>query len=341
MTTKQPKQQQQSQNKTQSNHELLEKIARNTGRRRRGRGRRRYRGRYRRFSRTAMVPSAFTSTYNANAFIRNIRGVPALHSQEVFPIKVSRDPVAFMLPLIPSKWVGTRSAALASTYTSFRPLSVEILYQPSVGTGTSGNLIFGTVFDGASVNLSSLENSVTSLPATNGGFITQLYQPMSSKVGLATALRYNLFPLYNIGEDDIPLWLVVATQTGLAVDTSVGNLVVRIKASLKNPSINPAPATSGVSIPLQFVHDNDTNKTTLYINKTLISQALALGRDYLITFGKDLLNLSGAVIFRALQSSSFNLSAIGENAYQFNVDPRVATANIIGTLIGPSSAGNF
>lgn len=349
MATNQPKSNKnknRTQNPPNSNHQLLLEIrdalkATNNRRgRRRGRGRR---GRGRRFRRSNM-PAAFTSNYNANAKIGRINGAPALISQEVFPIRSSSDPISFMLPLTPTKWTGTRSATLCSTYTAFRPISVEVLYQPAVGTTVQGNIVVGSVFDGASANLADLDRAIVSLPATNGGFISQLYKPMSSRINLATALRYNLFPLYNIGPDDIPAWIVVAVQSSIEANTLIGNIVVRIRASLKNPATNPTQTISSLNVRSTITRTvvEGAATTVMTVAKSALTTALEVGKDYYAVFGKALKNTSDGDILRPLGFMSVNCSSSDETNYSFDLDNNIATsANILTSIIGSSPVGNF
>lgn len=300
--------------------------------------RRRFRGN-RSFSR---MPAAFTSTYRANSRISQIRGAPCLISQEVFPVYSSNEAVAFMLPMVPTKWENTRSAVLASTYTAYRPIEVSIIFQPIVGTDKQGSVAVGTVFDGAAVNLSTAQAAASSLPATNGGFITQMYRPMRTHIKLATSLRYNLFPTYDVSEDDIPFWLVASVQSELEDGGLVGNLIVQFKASLKNPSIAPERPTAASSVSAEIINSSDPDQTKLLVAKSLIKNALAQGKDYLFAFNKTLYNKSNEAILRPLQTMPLNLSEVGQDNYIFDMDPNInAVDSILATLIGSSNTGNF
>lgn len=303
----------------------------------------RYRNNNRGFAR---MPAAFTSSYSANSRIEQVNGVPCLISQEVFPIYAnSSNPLIFSLEAVPTKWQGTRSAVLASTYTGFRPIQVNLIYQPSVGTSSQGNIAIGTVFDGASTNLSSASSAMTSLPATNGGFICQLYRPMKSRVRLSTSLRYNLFPTYNVDPDDIPFWIAVSAQTSLENGTQIGNLIVQFKATLHNPAISPANPTSANNVNLTFVHtpaSGDTQASTIMqMAKSAVKNALTLGRDYYFNFNSPVLNTTGGEVLRTLQQVPLSCFNITDTNYEFPFDNNVASASLIGNLIGPSSTGNF
>lgn len=329
-----------SASKPLSNKDKIDYIYNNLRSKPRGRrNRRRRNGRNRSFSR---MPAAFTSTYKANSRISQIRGAPCLISQEVFPVYASSEAISFMLPMVPTKWENTRSAVLASTYTAYRPIEVAIIFQPIVGTDKQGSVAVGTVFDGAAVNLTTPQAAASSLPATNGGFVTQLYRPMRTFIKLATSLRFNLFPTYDVGEDDIPFWLVASVQSELEDGGLVGNLIVQYKASLKNPSIAPERPTAASSIMAEIVNTTDPDETKLLIDKNLIHNLLAQGRDYLFTFNKTIYNKSDNAILRPLQTMPLNLSEVGQDNYIFDMDPNIkSVSSLLATLIGPSNTGNF
>lgn len=289
------------------------------------------------------MPAAYTRNYYSNSKLLTTRGAPILVCQEIFPLKQISDKVInFTLPMIPSRWVGTRAAVLSSTFTAFRPLDVTIIYQPAVGTNYSGNVAIGTVFDGSSMNILTREGAMTSLPATNGGFITAVYQPHSAKIGLQTNLRANNFPLYNVDSDDIPFWIVASTTSNSANGTVLGNLVVRYKCSLKNPATQPANPTAALNITGEIEHDDNNNQTTLRIPVASIVNQLVADRDYLLSFNEPLLNATNQQVIRQLQPVGLNCVGTDNDDYVFSLDPGIINpADVICSLIGSSNSVNF
>lgn len=179
------------------------------------------------------LPAAYAMSASSNTKIRQNRdGSATLVVQEIFQIQSERNGLTFMLPANPTKWIGTRAQQLSATYTSFRPLSFEIGYCPVTGTSTSGFVAVGTVFDGARIPSGSDQDLARSLSATNGGFITTMWQPASRRVALGKNLRANTFPLYDVQDDDIPFWVVASGS-----QANQGFIVIRCRMTLHNPAL--------------------------------------------------------------------------------------------------------
>lgn len=303
----------------------------------------RRRGRYN-FRSNFRIPAAYGSTKNVSSRIYYSRGLPVLFCQEIFPLVYQDKAIMFALPMTPSKWIGTRAAILSSTFTGYRPFYVEIEYQPALGTQSQGNIAVGTVFDGSSVNIESKSLGITSLPATNGGFVTQIYGRHTTRISLGTCLRSNLFPLYNTEPDDIPFWILVSCDANVEADTVIGNLVIRYKCSMKNPSIQPNRATAALNVKGQITHtpaESGNGDTKLALPIASIVNELVQGRDYYVAFNEALKNSQGEAVVRQIQP--INVSNLGKsgNDYLFELAPNiVSTANVFCTLLGAAST-NF
>lgn len=304
----------------------------------RRRGRYNYRSNFR-------IPAAYGGTNNATSRIYYSRGLPVLFCQEIFPLTYVDKPLIFSLPMTPSKWVGTRASILSSTYTGFRPFFVEIEYQPSLGTTTQGSIAVGTVFDGSSVNINTKELGITSLPATNGGFVTQIYGKHTTRISLGTCLRSNLFPLYNIEPDDVPFWILVSCNATVAANTILGNLVIKYRCSMKNPSIQPNRATAGINVKCTITHYEESEEeqanTKLAIPVANLVNELVQAREYYIAFNDTLKNSDGEAVIRQIQPVSITNLGVDNNNYLFELPPTVSTiGEAFCTLLGASSA-NF
>lgn len=281
------------------------------------------------------IPAAYGMTAQSYARLSSRRdGSTTLESFEIFPIVSQSSGLSYMLPMTPTKWTGTRTQTLASSFTQSRPLSIEVGWEPAVGTGTAGSVAIGTVWSGARLpNDGDSWSSISrSLAATNGGFICTLWHHMQRKIDCARNLRANGFPMYEVQPDDIPFWILVAsTDTTGAV---IGYLTVRSVLTLRNPicgSVTPPVTAAG---PMSFTHDAEAGTTKLTVNKNLFNNTLAIGQDMLFTFGRNLLNTVSNVLTQVLSTVKGALIAIVNNEYVFAVDSNYATQQALGYVIG-------
>lgn len=297
---------------------------------------------YLRFNRST-VPVAYgynTSTYaqlyqqNGNTFIRG---------REIFHVTVAQGAVDLMIPVSPAKWIGTRTATLCSTFTSFRPMQLEIRWQPTIPTSVTGTMSVGTVFDGAAINLPTKDAALVALPVTNGGFCTNVWKDCQRGVQLGTSLRANLFPLYQVDPDDVPLWVLCATDA--VGEGNLGNLVIEYAFRLHNPANNPQTQTAALNIDADITHDEtgDAPVSFLTIAKSAVNNVLSIGKDYSFFFNQDLNNTASANILRVLQNLRATLTAIDDDnsLYKFNLDPAFATASNLRTVLLGSCEQNF
>lgn len=280
------------------------------------------------------IPVAYSMRASAHAEIRVSDTSASLTSVEIFPIQAREVGCAFMLPMSPSKWSGTRTAVLASTYDSFRPLSCSVSWEPAVATSTPGSVALGTVFAGCRLPADDSWASLSSsLAATNGGFISTIWDHSSSNISLQRNLRANLFPLYNIQSDDIPFWICVASSA--ASESVLGYLVVKTKFTLRNPAVpGSAPPVSGSGA---FDFSVKDGKTTLTVAKSVVNKVLSTGQDFLFSFARRLVNSAGAPITSILDTILGHLTSVTEAAYQFSVDSNIAAQTALGYIVGIST----
>lgn len=283
------------------------------------------------------TPAGYSFTMSNYASLSNRNGYAILTAREIFEVKTStQDTFDWMLPFTPTKWLGSRTATLCSTYTDFRPLFTRISYIPNVSTNTNGLVSFGTVFSGASLRDLSSQQMLTMLPSTNGGFNTTIWQRAFRNIALGTSLRANTFPLYNIDDDDIPFWMVMKVFSSFNSGTTVGNIVVTTRIALHNPIFRSIPPLSANNIKASVIEDSG-NKY-LSIVKSSIAQALTEGREYLFAFGRPLLNGSNETLLSPLQFLSAPLQTIGDSNYLFTLENVYSTVdNVLCSLIGTSS----
>lgn len=236
------------------------------------------------------APAGFGATVRASTrLIQRDDGSATLITQEIFPIPAKRSGVSFMLPATPTKWLGTRAQTLASTYTSFRPLSVELRYLPTVSSASAGYVSIGTVFDGTRIpNGTDNDELARALAATNGGFITSCWQPAASHVGLGRNLRANTFPLYDVQDDDIPFWIVANAST-----SAPGYLLVRCRMTLHNPAAAVlTPLALSIDV---YGSDNVTGGIELNANVDNASSVLTVGQAVALKLGVALNSVTPAM----------------------------------------------
>lgn len=272
------------------------------------------------------IPAAYGFSDAAYAHINGSGPVVSLVCQEIFSLRSSKDG-AFILPICPTKWAGTRTQVLASTYTAHRPLELTLKWIPSVPTSTSGMITVGTVFDGARINLSgSYDTDTRTLAATNGGFVTTIWNPGMSTVQLKRNLRANTFPLYEVSDDDIPLWVAVINSS--SSEGVIGQLLVKAKFTLRNPSMNAAtPVTwSGEASIVK-----GESSSTMTINGEF-KPSPVVGNMYNFAFGKNLTNDTGATIAQALQTVGGQVTNL--SPLTFTLTQPFATQSAYGSVIG-------
>lgn len=151
------------------------------------------------------------------------------------------------LPITPTKWTGTRTAQLTSTYSSYRPLQVRWTWVPGVPTSDNSMSAIGTTHDGVPfpTDASESQASVCSrVAALNGGKMFTTWTTCSSSVDLKTCLRANNFPTFDTNFDDIPFWFVQChTKPGAPKHESLGMIAISGVFALHNP-ITPSKSHS-------------------------------------------------------------------------------------------------
>lgn len=277
------------------------------------------------------APAAFSYLTSSSAELRVVRGEPRLYIREIFHIDTVTSGLSAAIPVSPTKWRGTRAASLAANYTSFRPLKCKIHWHPSVGTSQEGNIAIGTIFDGARLPTGDWTGLSQSLTASNGGFMVTMWQPAFSVVQLGTCLRDNLYPTYQINEDEIPFWVVAA---GSVSKQSAGYIVINLVMSLKNPINGTADPPTTFTGPTEFVHDEDTKTTVMKINNQLLNKTLNVGTDYSFVLRDILRGTAGQAIAQILSPIIATVKEVVDGKTVFLVDPNIASQTSMGTLVG-------
>jgi hypothetical protein len=301
--------------------------------------------RRRRKLRNRRIPAAFSSSTSTFARIQQRQGTAILTLREVFPITYHElQPVDWMLPGNPTKWTNTRASVLASTYTGFRPKRVSVSFQPVLSTSTSGTVAFGTSFDGVTPTIGGKDQAVTAFPTTNGGFITSVWKPHTSRIACGTSLRANLYPLASIDQDDIPFWFYVSVNSSsLTNDSHAGNLIITATIILHNPATAPVNTANANNVPVTVVHTDATEQSPASTVARVASSVLngfpiRQGRDYNFYFNTPIYNATSAERISNLGTPVFSNSFTEhDGVLDFLIDSAISSIAQTFCTILPSS----
>jgi hypothetical protein len=149
------------------------------------------------------------------------------------PIQTSN--VIAVIPANPAYWLGTRIAALAAGYQTYRPIKFKINYIPICAVTQQGNVIGGTIWDDGF----DTQNIQQSLRTSNGGFLTQCYVPYSTTIRPKSNLPFNLYKIGGEFNDKTNPFVFVAIAIG-CTNTSQQRIIpgyfyVTWSFELKNP----------------------------------------------------------------------------------------------------------
>lgn len=284
-------------------------------------------------SKARSIPAAYTSSSRANASFNKVNST--ISFQEMFTIDCSQG--YYVLPLSPTKWAGTRTRALVQTYGSFRPLRIQVSYQPSVATSTAGVIAVGTVFNGNRIDLTSdVASNIGSISSLANSFMTQVYKPCSMPLRLGTALSRNNYPTTLINEDDIPLWIV--SQASIA---SPGYIVVSGLLSVHNPMNVQVSSVSGSAVGTIVKPTEEGGETILQIPAGNLSGGFSVGDTIKFVASKELSSTTGNVIYHALEPVVATVRSKATDVIKFAVNSALAATTARFFPIGQASSANF
>lgn len=278
------------------------------------------------------APIAVGAQFSTYATVRTAKdGSASLCVKEVFPITGSPKGLSLAIPICPTKWVGTRSAALAGTYQSHRPLRVSWDYIPACASTTAGSIVVGTVFAGCRLPADdSIASLINALPATNGGSIGSVWQPLHNGVSCGRNLRANQYPLNEVSADDIPFWIVAATNgTG-----ELGSLVVTADFTLRNPCTPGQTPPAAYSGKLDFTHSAETDTTSFTLPISSFGSPMSVGQEFTFAPLETLRTSTGSPIASPLSTFIATVSSIVSEVATFMVDKSFITSSIASVLIG-------
>lgn len=250
---------------------------------------------------------------------------------EVFYINNAGTGLVKMIPGCPSKWTETRTASLARNYTSYRPLSVKVSWQPGIATSTPGYIAIGSVYNGGRVSGddTDIEAMTKFCVASSGGVMSSAWRPVSTSLPLGKNLSKNTYPTYQVSElDDVPFWILLVKSHA----DITGYIRVTATFSLRNPIVgivNPPVSGSGTAT---FV--NSEAGTVMTMPKSAISGILAKGQQLLFTSTQRIVNKLGDTICNILGGFIAQLTGSEGDTYQFAVPPDYASQTANAYVIG-------
>lgn len=285
--------------------------------------RRSQRRRSARRSRVRSIPAAYTSSLQGDyAKLVTKNGALYLECSEIFSINTEEVGLVRMIPINPAKWYGTRSAAIARNYTSFRPTYLHISWLPSIGTNVAGHIALGSAYDGSRVAGDALDSDVMTrfCISSNGGAMSTCWQPIHTTMPLGRNLGKNAYPIYQVSElDDIPLWVLVA-KSNAAIR---GYVRVTAKFTLRNQTVNITSVPVAGSATATFT-TAESGPTKMSVPKSAFAGIYEQGQQFLFTTAKQLLNKAGQAMVNVLGGIIAHYTGIDGDNYQFEVANDIA-----------------
>lgn len=140
--------------------------------------------------------------------------------------------ISFYAPANPASWNGTRIAAIASGYQSYRPLKFRIHYRPQVGSNSDVAVFIGTLWQTNYItSTDSLEPSLLTSP---GGVYTPAWQSCVSNVHCGNYLPQRMFPTRDPHQTTVPFAIVARAVSGGAVSAFPGRIFVEYTYEFRN-----------------------------------------------------------------------------------------------------------
>jgi hypothetical protein len=171
-----------------------------------------------------------------------------------------------VIPANPAYWTGTRVSAIASGYQNYRPIKFNVSYIPQCAVTQQGNVIAGTLWAMAP----SKQNLQQTLRTSNGGMLTQCYNPKTSRVQLKGNLQFNLFRMGGKFDQEanpfIFIALSIATTDGNGNRIIPGYFYVTYEYEFKNPIGNTVQYYNS-NIVKRKVLENYTNVSAINLQQ--------------------------------------------------------------------------
>lgn len=143
--------------------------------------------------------------------------------------------ISFYLTSNPAAWNGTRIAAIASGYQSYRPLSVRVHYRPQTGSTSTVAVFIGTLWQTNYITTrSAVEPSLLTSP---GGVYTPAWQSCITSVHCGNYLPQRMYPTRDPHMTTVPFAIIVRATDGSSTDNSVampGRLFVEYTYEFRN-----------------------------------------------------------------------------------------------------------
>lgn len=188
------------------------------------------------------IPMAIPISYNKYFNMKNmgetavrIKGCDLIYRIPDNIQILNQTQIITMITANPAYWIGTRISAIAQGYQNYRPLSLKIHYCPQCPVTQQGNVLGGTLWD----DVPSPSSFQQSLKTSNGGFLTQCYQPTTSIIRMKSNLQMNLYRMAgDINQQSNPfifIAMAIACLNSNNQAVNPGIFYVEYDYVLKNP----------------------------------------------------------------------------------------------------------
>lgn len=281
-------------------------------------------------SKRSTVPVAYKRQIRPRMI--NFNDVFTVRFTEDFPVIQQEVGYDYMLPSTPTKWINHRASAIGQIYTAYRPISVRYEWVPSCPTTTSGTVTLGAILDGARAGSSSTTKAdlQQTLAATNGSVTTQVWQSASRNLRLGTSLRSNLYPNFNVDEDEISFWIMVVSQASVTAGTQIGYLRIHCVYAFHNPITQPVKNIGGDS---EFTITHTENESNMSAPLP-VGTVLPVGSSVTITPWRAVTNTNGSIVAQPLQSIKATVKSIAGSLITYAVSSALATQTFRGSYVG-------
>lgn len=316
-----------SPNKNRNQQQTLQiKLVKNRRSRRRGTSRK-----LRRRTMLRAIPAAYgakTRTSQSTRSMGSMKTSMKFSEEWVITPQLQGNSFTLMIPACPTKWTNHRASVLAATYGSYRPLNVKYTYIPSVGSNTLGTVTIGTVWNGNRAPSGTFANVSPILAATPGGMTTNVWGRFTRVIPQGTNLQQNNYPTSNVGADDIPWWILVSTSIGSDSQlVEIGRLRLTVTYAFYQPTMlteTPVSATGTMTIS----HDSETNTTVGTVVEAVKSGVFSIGKEYLLNFARELVNLNDRAIVNAMTPVIAEFAGTVNEHMTFVLDNHLASVQL-------------
>jgi hypothetical protein len=160
-----------------------------------------------------------------------------------------------LIPVNPMTWVHTRAQREARLYALYQPRKLSLLFIPSVGTTTDGNVVLGSLPVGINPG-DDVTEWTRQLMASDGGVLSAPYYPVGTNYK-CSGWEQPRWRLGAITEMDTNPFYMAALFTNSDADVTIGQLVVSYEFILSkraNPEYVPYETVQYDPVPITLAN---------------------------------------------------------------------------------------